>query len=98
MCYLLDAANLLIKFLPSFQFNITALHTYSWRPKGILQGSSIKLSNCKRSRKQRFRGESGGLLRSRNPNLCIAYAQSPPDVGAKVKLQNCTDAATLNWA
>ena len=88
----------LIMFLRSVQCVSGIICIYSWRPKGILQGSSIKLSNCKRSRKQRFRGDSGGLLRSRDPSLCISYATSPPEAGAKVKLQNCTDAVNLNWS
>ena len=70
----------------------------------MVRGSSIKLKNCKRSRKQRFTSiatsteASGGPLRSRDPNLCIAYATSSPEAGVKVKLQNCSGNSSQDWS
>ena len=67
----------------------------------MVQGSSIKLKNCKRSRKQRFASTTtsdAAPLRSRDPNLCIAYATSSPDAGVKVKLQNCSGNSSQDWS
>eukprot|EP00563_Minutocellus_polymorphus_P013048 CAMPEP_0181066890 /NCGR_PEP_ID=MMETSP1070-20121207/25577_1 /TAXON_ID=265543 /ORGANISM="Minutocellus polymorphus, Strain NH13" /LENGTH=402 /DNA_ID=CAMNT_0023147505 /DNA_START=36 /DNA_END=1244 /DNA_ORIENTATION=+ len=69
-----------------------------WHPKVIINGSSIKLKNCKRSRKQRFSYSGTGPLRSRDPNLCISPATDSPTTGVKVKLQDCSGGSSQDWS
>jgi len=70
---------------------------YSWHPKAIVNGASIKLKNCKRSRRQRFKTSEPGPIVARNPNLCLAYANASPTTGAKVKLQTCSGGSNQDW-
>ena len=71
----------------------------SWHPKAITEGSSIKLTNCKDKRKQRFRfSGTAAPIASRDPDLCVLYSNGPPSKGDKVKLQNCTGDASQNWS
>ena len=71
----------------------------SWHPKAITEGSSIKLTNCKDKRKQRFRfSGTAAPITSRDPDLCVLYSSSLPSKGDKVKLKFCTSDASQNWS
>ena len=71
----------------------------SWEPKNIDEGSSIRLRECKKTHKQRFKTGSNGSVRPRSDtDLCVTYQTDSPSKGDKVRLEDCSGSSSQDWS